>query len=69
MFRRTLAAAALLVLVSTAAIAAPPRDAAEIELALKKLTVVGSALYVGAHPDDENTAMIAWLSCAPRICR
>jgi len=62
MFRRTLASFALLVLISTAAIAAPPRDAAEIELALKKLTVVGSALYVGAHPDDENTAMIAWLS-------
>src|SRR5246500_4914840 len=62
MFRRTLATVVLLVLASTAAIAAPPRDAAEIELALKKLTVLGSALYVAAHPDDENTAMIAWLS-------
>ncbi len=26
------------------------------------LGVVGTALYVAAHPDDENTAMIAWLS-------
>jgi LmbE family N-acetylglucosaminyl deacetylase len=62
MFRRTLAFVALLAVIATAAIAAPPRDAAEIELALRKLTVLGSALYVGAHPDDENTAMIAWLS-------
>jgi LmbE family N-acetylglucosaminyl deacetylase len=62
MLRRTLALVALLTVISTAAIAAPPRDSAEIELALKKLTVLGSALYVAAHPDDENTAMIAWLS-------
>ncbi len=38
------------------------KTAAETELALEKLTVVGSALYVAAHPDDENTAMLAWLS-------
>ncbi|MGZ8796546.1 MAG: PIG-L family deacetylase [Thermoanaerobaculia bacterium] len=38
------------------------RTAAELQLSLKKLTVVGSALYVAAHPDDENTAMLAWLS-------
>jgi LmbE family N-acetylglucosaminyl deacetylase len=37
-------------------------DAAEIRLALERLGVVGSALYVAAHPDDENTAMIAWLA-------
>ncbi|MGK2858743.1 MAG: PIG-L family deacetylase, partial [Thermoanaerobaculia bacterium] len=37
-------------------------DAAEIGLSLRKLQVVGSALYLAAHPDDENTAMIAWLS-------
>lgn len=42
----------------------PPQamDAAAIRLALRKLNVVGSALYVGAHPDDENTAMLAYLS-------
>ena len=28
-----------------------PRDAAHLELALRKLNVLGSALYVGAHPD------------------
>ncbi|MCX6120012.1 MAG: PIG-L family deacetylase [Ignavibacteriales bacterium] len=39
-----------------------PRNAAEIKLALKKLTVLGSVLYVGAHPDDENTALLATLA-------
>ena len=29
-----------------------PHDAAEIKLELKKLTVLGSVLYIGAHPDD-----------------
>jgi LmbE family N-acetylglucosaminyl deacetylase len=42
---------------------APPRpDAAEIQLALKKLRVLASVLYVGAHPDDENTRLIACLA-------
>ena len=39
-----------------------PCDAAEIKLELKKLTVLGSILYIGAHPDDENTAMLATLA-------
>jgi LmbE family N-acetylglucosaminyl deacetylase len=38
------------------------RDAAELQAGLRKLTVVGSALYIAAHPDDENTAMLAWLA-------
>jgi LmbE family N-acetylglucosaminyl deacetylase len=37
-------------------------DAAELKLAVKKLSVLGSALYVAAHPDDENTALLAYLS-------
>jgi LmbE family N-acetylglucosaminyl deacetylase len=36
-------------------------DAAALHLALEKLTVVGSVLFVAAHPDDENTAMLTWL--------
>nr|MCU0354095.1 PIG-L family deacetylase [Cytophagales bacterium] len=36
--------------------------AGELKLALKKLNVLGSVLYVAAHPDDENTAMLAWLA-------
>lgn len=38
-----------------------PLDAASLQLALEKLTVVGSVLFVAAHPDDENTAMLTWL--------
>src|SRR6478752_6185374 len=38
------------------------QNAAEILQGLKKLNVLGSALYVAAHPDDENTALIAWLA-------
>jgi len=42
---------------------APPRpNAAEILLALKKLRVLASVLYVGAHPDDENTELMAALA-------
>ncbi|HEY0144059.1 MAG TPA: PIG-L family deacetylase [Thermoanaerobaculia bacterium] len=53
----------LLVLVTLAvSLSASAKSAAELQLALRKLTVVGSALYVAAHPDDENTAMLAWLS-------
>jgi LmbE family N-acetylglucosaminyl deacetylase len=43
----------------------PPRDfprpmnAAEIQLALQKLNVLGRVLYIAAHPDDENTNLIA----------
>lgn len=37
-------------------------NAADLEIALQKLNVLGSILYVGAHPDDENTAVLAYLS-------
>ena len=37
-------------------------SAGEIQLALKKLNVVGSALYLAAHPDDENQMVIGYLS-------
>ena len=36
-----------------------PAPAGELLLKLKKLRTLGSVLYVAAHPDDENTAMIA----------
>ena len=34
-------------------------DASEVDLALKKLNVLGRVLYMAAHPDDENTNLIA----------
>ncbi|MEM6803952.1 MAG: PIG-L family deacetylase [Bacteroidota bacterium] len=38
----------------------PPKSASEIQHALKKIQVLGSVLYIAAHPDDENTRMIAY---------
>ncbi|HEX7880471.1 MAG TPA: PIG-L family deacetylase, partial [Candidatus Eisenbacteria bacterium] len=64
-------AAAILMVVSLTCLATParaddpaprpPMNAAEIDVALKRLSVVGTALYVAAHPDDENTAVLTWL--------
>jgi LmbE family N-acetylglucosaminyl deacetylase len=34
-------------------------DASEVQLSLEKLNVLGRVLYLAAHPDDENTALIA----------
>ena len=34
-------------------------NAAAIQLALQKLNVLGRVLYLAAHPDDENTTLIA----------
>lgn len=34
----------------------------EIYKKIEKLNFLGNVLYVGAHPDDENTAMISYLS-------
>jgi len=34
-------------------------NASEIQLALQKLNVLGRVLYVAAHPDDENTNLMA----------
>jgi LmbE family N-acetylglucosaminyl deacetylase len=37
-------------------------NASDILLRMKKLNVLGSVLYIAAHPDDENTRLLAWLS-------
>jgi LmbE family N-acetylglucosaminyl deacetylase len=34
----------------------------EIQLALKKLSTVGSVLYIAAHPDDENTRLLTYFA-------
>ncbi|NQY10539.1 MAG: PIG-L family deacetylase [Flavobacteriales bacterium] len=34
----------------------------EIQLGLKKLNVLASVMYLAAHPDDENTRMISYMS-------
>jgi len=67
--RRVSAFAAVTVLVCAAQVLAQPpvEDAARRRIAMEKLAVVGSALYIGAHPDDENTAMLAWLAQGRKV--
>ena len=63
MIRRTsLLFLLLLIAKSVHSQSSDPLNAAEIKLELKKLTVLGSVLYIGAHPDDENTALLAALA-------
>jgi LmbE family N-acetylglucosaminyl deacetylase len=52
----------LFLIIRLSAQPSPTMSASEIQLALKKLTVTGSVLYIAAHPDDENTALLAYLS-------
>jgi LmbE family N-acetylglucosaminyl deacetylase len=53
-------------MLSTASAEPPLRpvqpNAAQLERLLDRLLVVGSVLYVAAHPDDENTRLLAFLS-------
>lgn len=37
-------------------------DAGRIGQGLDRLAVLGSVLYIAAHPDDENTQLLAWLA-------
>lgn len=41
--------------------------AAEILHRMQKLNVLGSVLYIVAHPDDENTRLIAWLANGTKV--
>jgi LmbE family N-acetylglucosaminyl deacetylase len=45
----------------------PQPNAAQIALGLRKLGVAGSVLYVAAHPDDENTALLAYLANGAQV--
>ena len=60
MKRRLLLAFACLQI--TTLFAQQPVTSADIYLGLKKLNVLGSVLYVAAHPDDENTRLISYFS-------
>jgi len=68
-FLRTIARQALLALLLVKgslliAHAQAPKTytSSEILLGLKKLHVVGSVMYIAAHPDDENTRLLAYLA-------
>src|SRR5215470_13878695 len=41
---------------------APIPDAASLRLDLEKLRVMGSAMLIAAHPDDEDSALLAYWS-------
>jgi len=47
-----------------ALLAQVPRSSssADIYQGIKKLNILGSVLYIAAHPDDENTRLLAYLS-------
>lgn len=45
----------------------PFSGAAETKQALDKLNVVGSVLMIAAHPDDENTGVIAYLARGKKV--
>jgi len=40
----------------------PAAPASKILHEMEKLKVLGSILYIAAHPDDENTRLITWLA-------
>lgn len=52
----------LILCLSLAARAQSFPTSADIYLGLKKLNVLGSVLYIAAHPDDENTRLLTYLS-------
>lgn len=59
---RLLVLIALLYVLPVSAQTPATNTSADIFLQLKKLKVLGSVLYMAAHPDDENTRLLAWLS-------
>ena len=59
---RLLILLALLYVLPVSAQTPPSYTSADIFLQLKKLKVLGSVLYMAAHPDDENTRLLAWLA-------
>lgn len=42
-------------------------NSSEIKIALDKLQTLGSVLYIAAHPDDENTAALAYFSMGRKL--
>src|SRR5438045_9112959 len=66
-WRAAVVVVATLAVTGTANSADPPpllspeqMSASEIQLALQKLNVLGRVLYIAAHPDDENTNLMAF---------
>src|SRR3546814_7236991 len=62
--KQVVSLASLLLFITLSAIGqtAQPPHPGKIKQAIKKLNTLGSVLYFAAHPDDENTRLIAWLA-------
>lgn len=60
-FTRGAALAAMGVVMSVSVAQAKQPSAGELLREIQHLQVVGSVLYVAAHPDDENTRLLSWL--------
>jgi LmbE family N-acetylglucosaminyl deacetylase len=45
----------------------PQLNAAEIKQGIESLGVTGSVLYIAAHPDDENTRLLAYLAKEKKV--
>lgn len=58
---RQIAFLLLLLISSTVYGQRPIESSADIYQEIKKLKVLSNVLYIAAHPDDENTRLIAWL--------
>ena len=54
----------VLLIISNPLYAQPSKvlTSSEIKSALRKLNILGSVLYIAAHPDDENTALLSYFS-------
>ena len=64
---RRLAVAVGCAIVASQSAAAQLSGAAELDQAVRGLTVTGRVLVVAAHPDDEDTQTIAWLARGKRV--
>lgn len=42
-------------------------NSSEIKIALERLNTLGTVLYIAAHPDDENTAFLAYYNYAEHL--
>lgn len=57
----------LMMMLATPALAAARPDGAQLLNDLRKLEVVGTVLYVAAHPDDENTRLLAMFANETKV--
>lgn len=60
----------LFLIITSSVILSQPTESlnsSEIKIALEKLNTLGTVLYIAAHPDDENTAFLAYSNYAEHM--